>query len=61
MGGDSPDTSAQDATLAMEQEERANKLKSLEQQRFDIIKGEGAPIWNSIAQTPVNPSTENNS
>jgi len=46
--GSGPDTSAQDAEIAQEDQERANKLKSLEKERFSIIKSEGAPIWNSL-------------
>ncbi len=58
MGGGSSDTSGQDAAIAQQNRERANKLKSLEEQRFAIIKSEGAPIWNSIHFDPGQEPTD---
>ena len=52
MGADSPDTSGQDAEIKEQEQERSDKLASLEQQRFSIIKSEGAPIWNSLQTEP---------
>jgi|3_EtaG_2_1085321.scaffolds.fasta_scaffold27128_1 hypothetical protein len=52
MGGGGIDTSAQDQQIAQEKQGRSDKLKSLEQQRFQIIKSEGAPIWNTIQKKP---------
>ena len=54
--GDGPDNSERDAEIAQEKQDRANKLNSLEKQRFAIIKSEGAPIWNSLqTDNPVAP------